>query len=188
MIGPKPKVLHYFDRKIIKTNWKKINRNPLQKGGMLVRTISRGMIKRAKYRTKTGKATKVNPAGQPFKSRAPGAPMKLIFTVPSGIASQIVGIVGFGNAVGGQPIPGLHEHGGTVGNKLVLERTEEFKHKSTRKTHGKFAAKVVKTKLVRKTVTYPARPVMRPALRKAIPKLPELWENSIVGTSRNRAA
>jgi len=193
VLAPKVKFqLKYFDRSIIRTNWKAINRNPLQKAGNIVRSNARQSIRRAKKRTKTGKPTKPRAAPNPPRSLAnegQSPPFKMIYSKPLHFGtSVIVGMVGF--KPGGQPTPGLHEHGGRVLRNV--RKDGGYKHKHTRKTSGKYAQKVSAKRWVtrngkrrqvyitqRKMVSYPQRAFMGPALKKGRTKYPQLWKNSI---------
>jgi hypothetical protein len=64
---------------------------------------------------------------------------------------------------GGTPTPALHEHGLTA----------------TRYVFDKSQGRGRSNKRVRRTIKYPARPFMAPALAKTKAKLPELWRGSI---------
>lgn len=177
----KPMVV--FDRNVIRTNWKKINESPMKRAGLLVRKIARQSIRKrqpGKKDPKTGlKKERPSPAPTPPRSRAPGHPLRLIFSAPMSVAdiAQIVGVVGFGGP--GTPIPQLHEEGGTA-LRTIYEKGEQRRSKRT----GKFKTgfhRVAFDAIVR----YPERPFMAPALEKAKESLPDLWRNSI---ARSRAA
>lgn len=195
------KTIVMFDRDVIKTNWKKINKRPLGKAGSLVRRIARGSIRRRKLRkrevriggtrgrdSKSGRYTgatggrvrsvlvsKPSPAPSPPFSRKTGGtpPFKMIFNVPDKMGtSEVVGMVGFGAASGGvMPVPGLHEHGGTAVRRVF----EKVGQRRTKK--GRFGRIIRKP--VRKTVKYPPRPFMFPALLKARHAMPGLWKDSL---------
>ncbi len=168
--------IKFFDRSIIKRNWSKMNRVPLQRAGLLVRKIARQSIRKAKKKLTSGKSTKPSQPGRPPKSKSAGHPLKLIFAAPRKLGSSIiVGMVGFG---GSNPVPGLHESGGQA-KRIVFVETTKFKFKHTKKTSGKFAAKTVSRKRVAKFVRYPKRPTMVPALGLARSKMPQLWKGSL---------
>lgn len=173
----KPRVKFvFFDRSIIKRNWNKINQSPLTKSGLLVRRIARGSIRRG------GKKKNPSKPGTPPRSHKQGKtpPFKMIYSVPNTIGtSVIIGMVGFGIAPGAtMPVPGLQEHGGTARRRLFLKQTD-FVHQNTKKTSGKYAKKRTRYKAVKKVVRYPARPFMQPALQRARPSLPKMWEGSL---------
>lgn len=161
------KGMAFFDRSIIKTNWKAINENPLKKAGLLVRKVARQSIRRAKKGGKSG------PAGSPPRSRLAGStpPFKMIYSVPEGFTRVVVGMVGFASK--GTPVPGLQEHGGTA-SRWVFEKKQD---KGDRNRKGHF--KKARNKRVKKSVRYPKRPFMEPALEKTQDKLPGLWSGSL---------
>lgn len=190
-IGIKPKFkLEYFDRSIIKKNWRKINESPIKKAGLQVRKIARGSIRRGNLKGK-GKGNpferakserKPSKAGKPPKSwgRGKSPPFKMIYSVPNRLGtSAVVGMIGFG---GSNPVPGLMEHGGTA-RRRVFQETKVFKHKHTRKSSGKYAKHSIRRKPMIKTVRYPERPFMFPALMKAKDRMPQLWKGSLKGRS-----
>lgn len=167
MLTSKFNTTYFFDRSIIKKRWGRINESPIKKAGLLVRKIARNSIRRD-----NSKAQRPSKAGKPPKSRAAGAPIKMIFSVPNALAtSALIGFLGFGSK-SGVPTPALHEHGGTA---IRMVKTKS--RVQGRSTKGRFKKK--KTDLERRTVTYSKRPTMGPALYKAKDKLPELWKGSI---------
>lgn len=170
-VYPKFKLV-FFDRSIIRTNWRAINDRPLRRAGALVKKIARQSIRRDTRRRvmksgKRGKYGKPSPPGRPPYSRAPGHPFKLIFNVPGPMRlSEIVGMVGF--EFTSNPIPGIHEHGGHV-RRLVFIRHSTWGFLSKRRGGRR----------VSQTVRYPKRPFMIPALRRAKARLPAFWRNSV---------
>lgn len=188
MIALKTKFkIQYFDRSIVRTNWRKINRGPMSKAGNFVKVIAKRSIRRAGKSKKTGRRTrKPSPAGRPPKTRAAGDPFRLIFSIPvRGGTSAVVGMVGFKRSR--QPTPGLHEHGGRV-QRTLIERTGGGREKKTgrfrkSKTRGRWVTRQGQRRFIPKKVTkmvsYPVRDFMKPALIKAAPKLPTFWLNSL---------
>lgn len=164
----------YFDRSIIKRNWKRINTNPLHRAGQMVRKVARGSIRPRKRRPK-GQRMKEKPskAPNPPFSRAPGKPFKRIFNVPNKLGtSEIVGMMGFGKAPGStMPVPGLHEHGGSAVRRVFVKSHQR------RTKKGRFGKNVMKP--VRKLVRYPKREFMKPALAKVRKNMPHLWRGSL---------
>lgn len=164
-IKPKFK-MHFFNRNIIRTNWSRINKDPLQKAGVVVMKIARGSIRRRKR-------SKPSPVGTPPYSHKLGTtpPFKMIYSVPFRLGtSVIVGMVGFG---GSTPPPGLQEHGGAA-QRFVYTNLGRKRLKSGRfgKTRWKYSRKLVK---------YPQRAFMEPALLRAKARnvLPRFWQASI---------
>lgn len=152
----------FFDRSVIRTNWKKINARPLQRAGALVRKIARQSIKRDRRR-KVFRSGKRGAYGQPSKpgtppfSRDAARSFKLIFNMPYRFGTtEIVGMVGFGQR---DPAPGMSEHGGFARRRVFMK--------------GKSMVKVVRS------VKYKKRPFMLPALYKGKSSMPELWRNSL---------
>jgi hypothetical protein len=157
--------LVYFDRDIIKRNWKRINRTPLTRAGNLVRMNARESIRRA------GPRSPPSAPGTPPRSRRQGRtpPFKMIYSLPQHLyTSVLIGMVGFG---GYPAVPGLEEHGGFARRTAFVPVGRRHLKK------GGTGAMVFKRKPV--GAHYPERPFMRPALRKAIPRLPLMWANSV---------
>lgn len=177
----------FFDRNIIRRNWKNINETPLKKAGLLVRKIARGSIRRV-----SPSNLNPSPAGTPPRSRSPAGEFKLIYSVPSWEGSSVVvGMVGFGGA---RPIPGLEEHGGRV-RRRVFTRLKGRKKKNRKMSPSEVNDAYARRKKRRKdrrwkkdslntpmrSVKYPARPFMSRALNVALPKIPWLWSHSVGG-------
>ena len=159
----------FFDRRVIKSNWKAINDGPLKRAGLLVRKIARQSIGRRVKRAAP------RPPGMPPRSRTVGEPFKLIYSIPQHFdTSVIVGMVGFNH----QAVPGLHEHGGTVRRRVFVPIPYRNKAGAWR----------IKNKAVVRPVRIPPRPFMYPALVKARTLLPPLWANSIYRSTGRRAA
>lgn len=171
-----------FDRSIIKTNWKRINRGPLQRAANLIRMIARGSIRRV------SKGAPPSPAGQPPRSRFGSGgrkkgvksvtpPFKMIFNIPDSTRTrQYVGMVGFNRFAGGQgmPVPGLHELGGRA-SRLVLNPHRGARPRDSR---GRFTKRTVPN-LIKRGVRYPKRSFMVPAVKRARSRLPGFWRNSV---------
>lgn len=165
-----------FDRGIIKRRWKQMHAGPLKRAGLMTRKFAVQSI-RKRQKPKKGKSGKPSPPGTAPRSRASGHPMRRIFSVSDMFNTrETVGVLGFGG--GGNAVPGLHEQGGFATRRLFIKK-ETFKHKGTKKTTGKYAAKITRTKAVRRVVRYDKRPFMMPALLKARSKFPELWRGSL---------
>jgi len=121
-----------------------------------------------------------SPAGTPPRSRAPGHPLRRIFSVPEALGTRVVvGPVGFGAKIGRKTVPELHEHGGAALRRVFVEKPPRNRG-GGRDRRGKFLKRSRGRMVpVRKIVVYPARPTMGPALAKARPQLPPLWRNSL---------
>lgn len=164
--------IQLLDRKVIKTRWSRINRDPMQRAGNKVRMIARGSIRR-RSSSKPKAKRKPSPAGEPPRSWTQGKtpPFKMIFNLPHGRmgVGQIIGMVGFGGT--GMPVPGIQEHGGLVRRRVFVKGPQR------RTKKGQFGRR--KNIPVTKTVRYPKRPFMEPALMKAKSQLPRFWEGSV---------
>jgi len=163
----------FFDRSIIRTNWSAINRNPMQRAGVLIRTIARRSIRHVTRRT-----TPPLPPGQPPRSRAPGRPFKMIFSVPKNAGTGVVvGMVGFDS----RGVPGRQEHGGAFPVEQPM-----FGFRMVRSRYGgHFRARRL---LGRRRVIgrFPSRPFMQPALRRASTQIPGFWRNAFTRVGGRR--
>ena len=186
----KPKFkIQFFDRSMIKRNFKRINNNPLARASAIVMRKARGSIKRRGQgnRVKSNWDRKASPAGSPPFSwgRGTSPPFKMIRFAPAGVLGSafMVGMIGFGGAT---PTPELMEHGGSAPRTIITQAG--FKHQTSRKKHGRFA-KRIKGKRVRRVIRYPKRPFMFPALISTRTQMPHLWRNSIrKGTVSTRSS
>ncbi len=158
--------LTFFNRDIIRTNWRAINQNPMTRAGLLVRRIARNSIRHTPNRQ-----TPPNPPGGFPRSRAASRPFKLIFSVPKITGTGVlVGMVGFNS----EGRPGWHEHGGSG---RVLQPVWGWR--MVRSRHGGFF-RTRRLLAMRPVVAhYPARPFMYPALRRARPQIPGFWRNAL---------
>lgn len=93
--------------------------------------------------------------------------------------STVVGPLGFKTRGGGQPVPSLHEHGGT--RQAYSGETMAVKNPAGRDPNtGRFYSRGVQlVKIGGRTLRYPERPYMRPALMKTKQKFPEAFRNSL---------
>ena len=169
--------LHFvaFNRNIIRQNWNAINRNPLQRAANLIRIIARRSIKRRKSRVPSA------PGTPPFSHMSFGGktpPFKQIYNWPINFGTgQIIGMVGFDTlGLSGPPVPGLHEHGGRAQRRLYNRK--RLNRPQPRSQTGQYQ-KYSEPKFIKKTVRYPQRAFMLPALMKARKILPHFWANSL---------
>ena len=153
-----------FDRSVIRRNWNAINETPLKRAGLLVRGIARGSIRRQPNKRRYSRPDRPPRSHQSGKT----PPFKMIYSVPEQLGSSvIVGMVGFGGS--GEPVPGLHEHGGSAKRSVMVWKTR----------HKRDGRRGPVLEFVRKTVRYPKRPFMLPALEKGKAKMPQLWRNAV---------
>lgn len=165
-----------FDPSIIRMNWKRINKNPLTRAGLLVRAIARRSIRETK---KSASAPGRPPHSHSrFGSRrsargGENRPFKMIYSIPNmTYTSVMVGMVGFNPA---RPIPGVHEHGLSITNEMRTDKAHASRKviykKKTRRGRERYRTRY----LARRSVRYPARPFMAPALIIGSPKFASLW-------------
>jgi len=99
---------------------------------------------------------------------------EFLFSVRDPSGSTVVGPMGFKGK--GQPVPSLMEHGGT--RQAYSGETMAVKNPAGRDDRGRFYSRGVQlVKIGGKTLRYPARPYMRPALRKTAAKFPQAFRN-----------
>lgn len=99
---------------------------------------------------------------------------EFLFSVRDPSGSTVVGSMGFKGK--GQPVPSLMEHGGT--RQAYSGETMAVKNPAGRDDRGRFYSRGVQlVKIGGKTLRYPARPYMRPALRKTAAKFPQAFRN-----------
>lgn len=152
-----------FDRKIWKTKWARIQESPVKKAGLYVRKIAVNSIR---HRRGTSRP------GSPPRSHDNRRMMQRIFSVPNATATVThVGPYAMGHDA--IPVPALHEFGLAVTRTLWEPRAGQ----PNRNSKGKFV-RVPRVQVTR-MVNYPERSFMRRAKRIAMPKLPEMWRNSI---------
>lgn len=165
--------LHYFDRSVIKTNWRAINESPLKKVGNRIRSIARQSIRRRpnpNLHSAAGTPPYAHAGLTTSKGkRGVSPPFKQIYSIPNWAATNVV--IGMTYYGGRPPVPGLHELGGTARRRVFVNMGRRQLKK------GGLGAIIYKP--VTKNVTYPPRPFMRPALAKVLPTLPYFWRNSL---------
>lgn len=186
---PRITIQHTFDRHFIKKRWRRMNLIPLERAGLYVRRVAINSIKsdKTKPRKITSKIayrgiknkgrkwskvkhTKIKSerpsrAMRPPKTRSPGNPMRRIYSaLTGGGSSAIVGPVIFPNRKSDYQATSLHEYGGTVRVKVKKKRYRQG---------------IKRTIISTKTVVYPKRPYMLPALLKGLSKFPQFWSRSL---------
>lgn len=170
-----------FDKRIIKTNWRKLNETPVKRFGLKVRRRAIHSIPKAERAKKEKTRRKPSKPGRPPKSRSPGHPLRLIYSVPINFGTAaVIGAVGFGQDL--RPVPGRHEHGRTVSIAVPQRRTTRTARskKQSKAARKHFLSGRIKSKplpRIRKTVKYPERPFMKPALKKELVNMPYHWKH-----------
>jgi len=168
MIQPIIRTVTTFDRSIFKRRWGKVNFTAGERAGLYIRKIAVNSIKDATRAKKLKTQQQPSKPGKPPKSRAPGHPYKRIFSVPEQLgASVIIGAVGFGAV---PTAPEIHEFG------LSVRRTLRSRFEGD------------KRRFITRTIKYPLRATMGPALEKGKSKLPGIWQASLTGGGITGAA
>lgn len=179
MLFAQPKFkMQYFDRKIIKSNWKRMNTTPLKRAGLHVRRIAKNSIRKVK------KDRASTPPRPPYShldyGKGKPVPFHQIYSVSNVFGtSEVVGMVGYrstGN-IGQEPVPGLHEHGG-MAPRFIRRRVKG------RDKRGRFLKARFVGPPVRRMVRYPQRPFMHPAMMRSRQRMPRYW----IGSFNRRAA
>lgn len=176
----------YFNRDIIKYNWKRINNTPLKFAGLRVRAAAIRSIKTVRGK----KRETYSPPGSPPYSRDPRRPFKRIYSIPDTRRGRTyVGMV-FWNQTSGSiinPVPGRHEHGGYAYVTTVV-RTPRIKtgrkfNKSQRAHINAYYQQNPRNRgtkrVLRRRVHLEPRPFMVPALERVRATLPALWHMSV---------
>lgn len=151
VIGFKRSKNNFFDTKRVKRAVDKGNRKGLSKFGAYTRTVARNSIKRSK---------KSSAPGTPPKSHTGWLKKGIYFSFDKIRRAVVIGPVAF-KSLSNTTLEAL-EYGGP---SVILGNTEYNKGVKTRKQHR---------------VNVKARPFMRPAHKKVLPRVPEIWKNSII--------
>lgn len=165
-----------LDRNVIRRNWKAINESPYKRAGLLVRKIARGSIRRD-----SSKKQKPSKPGRPPKSRAPGHPLKLIYSILQAHGEGvIVGPIGFGHPV---PVPERHEKGKSVTVKVAKrgfkQAISQAQRRAARRLFQEGRIESKKPDLKTRVIKFDPRPFMGPALEKARSKIPDMWKGAV---------
>ena len=175
----------YFDRPAIERALRRarMNKKNLMRMAGQVRTIAKRSIRKRKWMSKTPK--KASPPGTPPRSRYPGHPMRLIgFGLNPTYGTVLVGAE-FLRRRYRTTVPSVHEHGKRVRVRYPVYRKPKQPLSPTQKRNYRRLLKkghVPKPPIVGHTnvgVTYPKRPFMVPAMKKAKSTYPQVWRNSL---------
>lgn len=161
----------FFDRAEVQRRIGQARAGALRRQGAFVRTRARSSMRRRK---------KTSAAGQPpsVHSRAPDYLRQILYAYDERSDSVVVGPVllnGRSGMMGGATVPSLHEHGGTVQIREYLAFGRTWWRMDYRLKAAKRAPKRTRT------VKYPPRPFMVPALEREIAEgnLPAAWKDAI---------
>lgn len=167
--------------KVIRSFIKQKTNKVLSKAAALVRLEAKQSIKSVSLRQARKKSAP--PGGAPQTIRERRSPLKtfLIYAQRSD-GAYIVGTKRLPN-ITNPPVPGLHEHGGTKQVRVRMHNSRERQKRNLSEAEKRRLIAVIKRKNIRrkqrntrlKTVTYPRRPFMVPALRKIQRKYRKLF-------------
>lgn len=168
----------FFDRPHIERRVNQANRRNLNHAGGLVRKIAKNSMRRRKRSSEPG-----TPPSAHAESGSPASLKNILYgyddQAGDGRGGVIVGPVFLnqlqysGRNLMRGTVPSLHEFGGTVGLR-------EKKVGQSWRPVGRRRPRPGQPVRIRRA-TYPARPFMKPALKKAAPKFRNIWADSITG-------
>lgn len=164
MIGMRADVQRlFFDTKAVEAATTRAERRFLSRFGAFVRREARQSIR-------TRKA--VSDPGKPPTNRTGDLKRNIFFAFDPERRSVVIGPVLLPGKRGNAPE--LLEHGGQARGEGMMTVTEA----PGRGAGGRFVSRKRKVR-VQGTMTYKARPFMRPAFAKELPKLPAMMQDSI---------
>lgn len=193
---------HFFDRREVMASMTKARRRVLSKAGAWVRTAARSSLRRRKKPSSPGSPPSVH------ADTSARATLKKIYFAYDPINDSVVigpeklNQVNFTIAGMRTSVPNVHEFGGNIAIREWMftaldERTQDVVDRypsaynwvdtwtrrdlrwkmTSRKRKWTLAKFGVKTRV--RNANYPARPFMRPALKKVAPQFPDLFRNAI---------
>lgn len=169
----------YFDRALVQNAIGKANARNLSRGGAIVRTAARDILRKKGKKTKKGTIYARNGLISEGPAANPGEPPRrhtgklrdgVRFAYEFGRGSVVIGPVRY-NIDGGR-VPSLLEFGGTITRKFKqYPGGYMFRARNNRLRPGQ--------RLLTRKQRYHAFPYMGPAMTKAAPKVPQLWANTL---------
>lgn len=174
----------FFDREIVRKKIGSKQATALARFGAYVRRTAQTSMRYRKSASPPGtppsahKSKRLAALKKAGRSRNNGALLRelLLFAYDAGRKSAVVGPLGF-KARGGTPVPALHEYGGSrtgaKGDSIPVKNPAGRDPRT-----GRFYSRGVHwVDVTGKTIRYPARPYMRPALEKTKAKFVESFRN-----------
>lgn len=179
----------FFDREAVRAAVRPARRKYLNWSGALIRKIARNSMRSRKRGTASPRGTPPN-----AHSGGHGALLRklLYYAYDQAARSVVVGPIAFNP---GDSVPAAHEFGSSRARRNGLRTIRrlggfgEIDITNRRKpvvVHLKTQAMVDRANRLNETLYgplrlpgLPPRPYMRPALAKAAPKLPRIWQNSV---------
>lgn len=157
----------FFDsEKVIKAT-SKAERKVLSKFGAFVMTTARRSMRKRK---------KSSEPGQPPSAHV-GLIKKFLYFVWDAEKKSVVIGPALLNGTKSRDTLTLMEHGGTASRRFAVVKQEKGKKGRGNKSG---ATRLISAPWAKpQQVKYPARPFMRPALSTNLPKLPEMWRDSV---------
>lgn len=196
ILQPKYQVRITMDGRELHVRVRRGIRAPLARIAGRVRMIARRSLKAVPART--ARKNPSRPGEQPhtiFNRQKGGHRMRMMWYAERRPGEYVVGPRILTNKNGtyqNKPTPAIHEHGGQ--RALIIKHIVKTGRKTTRAQRAAFKRKVRsgqikwsykdrgiknRTKTTARIKTYPRRPFMEPALKKMIPKMPQMFKNSI---------
>ena len=163
----------HFDAKKVLFATDRVKREALKGSGRFLRKVARSSIKK-KRRSK--KKEQVSQPGDPPFGKSGRLKSSILFGYDRQSDSVVIGPKG----VQTDTPPRALEYGGRSKTTVKVRKKKTASGGSARRKTSSTGAKRKKTtQRVRRIVTIKARPFMRPALGKTIPKLDSIWANSM---------
>lgn len=173
----------FFDRSVIERAAGKAKIKALSRMGAVVRRTAQTSMRYRKGPSAPGTPPSAHKSGRLAalkkmgRAKYNGALLRemLYFAYDPKIGDTIVGPLGFKTR--GTPIPALHEFGGE--RAAFKGEVMAVKNPAGRDERGRFYSRGVQLVKLKGTLRYPARPFMRPALDKAIPKFAASFRGTV---------
>lgn len=158
--------LQFFDRLVIRDATDRAEKKVLSKFGAYVRRSAKSSIRQRKN---------ISEPGQPPSSHKGTLKRLIFFSYDATAQSVVIGPTLFRGKDGSVPL--LLEEGGIkhvpVGTWITID------HGVSRGKGGRFVSGKERVRADGRPLKYRPRPYMGPALQKELPKLPDMWRNSV---------
>lgn len=174
----------FFDRRAVTSAADKGMVRALSKFGAFVRRAAQTSMRYRKGPSQPGQPPSAHKSKQLAalkkmgRAKHNGALLRelLFFTYDPSTRSVVVGPLGFKTK--GTPVPALHEFGGS--RMAASNEVMAVKNPAGRDEKGRFYSRGVQlVKIGGKTIRYPKRPFMAPALDKMLPRFAQTFKGSV---------
>lgn len=176
----------FFDRKGVEAAAGRAKVKALSRFGAVVRRVAQTSMRYRKSASPPGqppsahKSKRLAAMKKVGRAKHNGALLRelLFFAYDPRTTSVVVGPVGF-KSRGGPTVPELHEYGGerqAGKGEVMLVKNPAGRDPRTGRFYSRGTQPV---RLTGKTLRYPPRPFMRPALDKALPKFAEKFKGTV---------